>query len=339
MNQDHYSEEETLIAKYLAGEATPAEQRHLHEWIAESKENEVHFGKAKQAFTWSKMHYAPDAHQGLDIDVDLEWQRFVRQVSTKEQDRKTFVLHSSQSNSWLKVAAVIVLVVAVGFVVNLLLTRSSDIFFQTAENTEVISLPDGSVVTLNRNSKLSYTEEFGRTTREVNLEGEGFFEVVPDAANPFVVKVDKTLVSVLGTSFSVQGYAGRPALEVTVATGKVNVANRGINQSVRLEAGERAIYSRSSRELKKQINEDPNFLSWKTKKLTFNAASLQEVITAVGFTYGVEITLSASVADSCKVTVSFDNQSLEAVLHVLKSTLDLTYRRAGKKLEIVEAGC
>jgi len=339
LNQDQHNEEETLIAKYLAGETSSAEEQRLHEWVAESKENEAQLGRARQAFALTKMHYAPDAHQQLNIDVDLEWQRFISRIETSKGDQKTFIFNFPLSNQWLKVAASIVLVVVSGFVANYLLTRPVDTIYQTAENTEMFSLPDGSVVTLNRYSKLTFAEDFGKNIREVTLEGEGFFEVVPDTANPFVVQVDKTLVRVLGTSFSVQGYLTRPSLEVTVATGRVAVATKDINQEVQLETGERAIYSRNSRELKKQVNEDANFLSWKTKQLIFNAANLQEVVAAVGFTYGVEIVVSTAIPDSCKVTVSFDNQSLDAILNVLKSTLDLTYRTIGKKIEIVEAGC
>lgn len=341
MKQDHHSEEEALIAKYLSGEATAVEEQQLLTWTAQHKANEAYFQEVKQVYTLSKMHGVPHKHQHLDIDVDLEWQRFKARVATDaaQKQKESFSIKYPLSNQWLKIAAALLLVLVSGFVANYLLTRTGDTVYQTAENMRTITLPDGSVVALNRNSKLTYAEGFGKINRQVTLEGEGFFEVVPDATKPFEVRVDKTLVSVLGTSFGVQSYAYRPSLEVTVVTGKVQVATMGANQQVLLRAGERAVYVRNSHELKKEINEDPNFLSWKTKKLTFDAATLQEVVSAIGFTYGVEITISASVTDSCKVTVSFDNQSLDAVLNVLKSTLDLTYRKTANRIEIVEAGC
>ena len=337
MNKDQHSEQEIWMTKFLAGEASPAEERQLKDWIAESQSNEAQFAKMKQVFAWSKKHYLPQQHQHLDIDVDREWQHFASRLEQTQGAGKTVMFDIS--NQWLRVAAAVVLVVVSGFVINYLLTRPADTIYQTAENAMEFSLPDGSVVTLNRNTKLTYGPQYGATTREVILQGEAFFDVVADGKIPFVVKVEETLVRVVGTSFGVQGYAGRPALEVTVVTGKVNVATKGIDQPLQLEAGEKAIYSRNSRELKKHVNKDPNFLSWKTKELIFNAAPLQEVLTAVGFTYGVEITVSTPLADSCRVTVSFSNQSLEAVLKVLQSTLDLTYRTVGKKIEIVEAGC
>ncbi|MEP2668408.1 MAG: FecR domain-containing protein [Cyclobacteriaceae bacterium] len=337
MSDNNHSEETLLIAKHLSGETTSAEEEALQKWIALSSANEKIFLKFKRIYEVSGKIYDRSGGDALDIDVEKEWNHFVKEA---EQKGKTIEFNpQTKSGMWLRIAAALLLVIASGVVINYFVGKGREHIYQTAENTEIISLPDGSTVSLNRNSILTVKNSFDDKNREVELLGEAFFEVVPDSQRPFTIQVGEAQVTVLGTSFNVQNLDSRNEVEVIVETGIVKLGSNEINQSVELKAGEKGVFRKNEKEIISNQNTDVNFLSWKTKTVIFNNTDLKSVVETLESTYGVEITISAEVSADCEITVTFENQSLESVLKVLKSTLDLTYRREGNKIEITGVGC
>lgn len=96
-------------------------------------------------------------------------------------------------------------------------------------------LSDGTRVWLNADSKLKYPVTFGSDKREVELEGEGYFEVTRDETRPFRVVVEKQTVEVLGTEFNVDAYPEEKNTYTTLVSGKVKVDTDG--QTVILDPG------------------------------------------------------------------------------------------------------
>jgi len=333
--QDHIVDE--LITKYLAGEASAEEENRLLAWIALTPENERHFLGFKKVFDVSQKHYAQEA-DGHPVNLDQEWNHFVRQINASKE--KTIRLQPPPSSrTWLRIAAAILLLLASGMVINYFVLRNGETQYRTADNSLTVSLPDGSHVILNRNSALSYSRNYGEEKRTVTLKGEGFFEVAHDANKPFVIQVNGANIEVLGTSFNVQGYDSRTAIEVIVQTGVVKFSVPELQQEVKLVAGQRGVYSKGNQQLTRAPNADVNFLSWNTRKLVFMENDLRAVVETLNNTYHAEIVLATDIPASCVVTVTFDHQTLDAVLHVLETTLNLTYRKTGHRIEIIRAGC
>jgi ferric-dicitrate binding protein FerR (iron transport regulator) len=335
LSDNKHSEEELLIAKHFSGETTVAEEEALQKWIALSNTNKQVYLKFKRLYEASGNIYSLSAADS--IDVDKEWGRFVKEVELKE---KTIEFKQQpQSSVWLRIAAVLLLVVVSGIVINYFTSKGKDQVYQTAENTEVINLPDGSIVSLNRHSTLIVKSSFAKKDRAVELLGEAFFEVTPNQQKLFIISADKAEVTVLGTSFNVRNLDNQNEVEVVVETGIVKLKPKEIKQSLELRAGEKGTFRKREKELVSNQNTDINFLSWKTKQMVFNNTDLKSVMETVQSTYGVEIVISADVSQDCEVTVTFENQSLEAVLKILQSTLNLTYKREKNKIEITGAGC
>ncbi len=329
--------QDELIIRHLTGEASAEEEKHLREWMAQLPENEKYYVDLKKVFELSSIHLT-QTKQEIDIDVNQEWREFVSTIEKKEAPVRTLV-PENQARPWLRIAATIMLVAASGFVINYFVFRNADVKFQTADTTQSITLPDGSTVILNKHSELSYSSAFGETNRSVSLRGEAFFEIERDLQKPFIISVNKAEVKVLGTSFNVQGYDNRKEIEVTVQTGLVKFSVPEENKEVKLEAGQKGIYSKAAKDLKSAVNPDINFLAWNTRKLVFTENDLRSVIATLNRTYQVNITLPTNIPASCVVTVTFDHQSLESVLNVLKTTLNLEYRITGDQIEIMSAGC
>jgi len=189
------------------------------------------------------------------------------------------------------------------------------------------TLPDGTLVSLNSDTHLKYPQRFGKNTREVTIEGEAFFEVKPDCTKPFIIHAGEAQVKVLGTSFNVSAYPNEKLLEVIVKTGKVQVINPApvAKQSgeLILNPGDKGTLVYSSNALLKTINQNPNFLAWKTHDLIFRATSLGEVISNLEKVYKVTIRLEDPKLNTLLLTAHFNDDSLDFILEVIETTFQM----------------
>ena len=189
-------------------------------------------------------------------------------------------------------------------------------------------LPDGSVVTLNSNSKLQFPKHFTGNTREVTIVGEAFFHVKPNPEKPFIINAGGTQVKVLGTSFNVCAYPETKTVEVVVKTGKVQVIRKngelsGTANKVFLIKGEKGTLYNNSNLLEKSVNTNPNFLAWKTNDIVFNETPLKEVIRCLKKVYHIEIQLAEPDLENRQLTAHFDKKPIDFVLDVIRLTFNL----------------
>jgi transmembrane sensor len=106
-----------------------------------------------------------------------------------------------------------------------------------------------------------------------------------------------------------------------------------------IKAGQKGIYSKAKQQINSFVNEDPNFNAWNTRTIVFEEDNLRTVIETLNKTYHANIVATSEIPASCVVTVTFDHQTLESVLNVLKTTLNLTYKVNGSRIEITHTGC
>lgn len=235
-------------------------------------------------------------------------------------------------NRFLKIAAVVVLVLLVasaGFYMGGSRAgagRHAGVAVDRYGNSR-INLPDGSVVTLNHDTKISYPDQFTGPTRDVQIEGEAYFEVAPDAGHPFLIRAGEAEIKVLGTTFSVNAYPASERVEVVVETGKVQIRkvemNRtGINE-VTLDPGDRGILSGAGGGLVKSRNDNPNFLSWKTREFVFDRVPLKEVMQQLNKVYQVTVKANEPAVENLLLTARFEGRSLDFILKVIEMTHDL----------------
>lgn len=327
-----------LIAKFLAGETSQEEEQQLHVWIDQTSENERFYLDFKKVFALSEKHYEQKNNELPDLNIDKEWNHFVNAINQTEKPVRKLQAYQA-SLPWLRMAAAILVLIVSGLVINYFIYKYKDVQFQTANNTLNVQLPDGSQVILNRRSELSYAQDFGEEKRTVILKGEAFFEVTHDKLKPFIIQPNGAAVEVLGTSFNVQAYDSVDAIEVIVETGIVKLSVAKLNEEVKLVAGQKGVYQKNNDKLIRNENKDLNYNAWNTRKIIFTDAELRAVIETLNKIYNTNITIASDIPASCVVTVTFDAQTLEAVLHVLENTLNLTYKINGNQIEITSAGC
>jgi len=232
---------------------------------------------------------------------------------------------------WTRVAAIVALVLLVGSVV--IWTNQGDRLNAREELAATndfgltrIELADGSIVTLNVGSHLSYPDQFEGNFREVELEGEAFFEVHPNPEKPFIIRAGRAHIQVLGTSFNVNAIPGSKDIAVVVETGRVQVSANDTEtreQDVVLTPGERGVLTKDAQAFTKEPNKDQNFLAWKTHSFVFDKTSLEDVIEQLNKVYRVQIAMADPTMEQLLLTARFDDRPIRFILEVIAMTHNL----------------
>jgi ferric-dicitrate binding protein FerR (iron transport regulator) len=182
-----------------------------------------------------------------------------------------------------------------------------------------IRLSDGSTVFMDELTQVQYPEQWKGGKRRVRLEqGNAFFSVTRDTERPFIVQLDESSVTVLGTSFNISANAEEIAVSVKTGT-VVFETGTAAGKSV-LSAGRGVVYRRNSGTLKAVDVTNSNADAWLTHELKFADASLQEVLESLEQYYKVHISVEDSIANFKKFNASFRNNDINQVLDVLEAT-------------------
>lgn len=186
-----------------------------------------------------------------------------------------------------------------------------------------VYLPDSTLISMSGDCWIRYNAKaFGKTRREVEMNGKAFYQVMRDESRPFSIRTKLAEVVVLGTSFQVN--QRDTSIQVNVATGKVNfIAGEGSKKdNIILTAGMSAYYSMETKEIEVLTQEDVNYLSWKTGLLRFNNTPLEKVIEDLSDYYQKNVR-SRTMIRGEKLTATFNHLSLEEVLMIINQTLDV----------------
>jgi transmembrane sensor len=198
---------------------------------------------------------------------------------------------------------------------------------------QVINLPDGTVVTLNYDSKLDYPPAFNGNAREVYLNGEAFFDIKQDAKKPFLVHTSHFVTTVLGTSFNIKAYGTEPNTAVTVASGRVQVQREDNKQSMGiLMAGDQLVIAKSDYK-KVLIKADlAKVADWKTDDLVFDNIRFDEAAVLLSNHFGVEIRFRNERVRNCRFTGDFNNHTLEESLDIISKMIRSSWQKENDKL-------
>jgi len=273
----------------------------------------------------------------VKIDLYFRLKKFDTKSAFQNVKDQVLLRQRKSSGMWrnpafLKIAAVVIvalMIAAAGFFAGsrqVKDNRQAGVEVDQYGNSK-IELPDGSVATLNHDTKINYPDKFSGNTREVQIEGEAFFEVRPDPVHPFIIRAGKATIKVLGTSFNVNAYPGNEDVEVVVETGKVQLTRMSNGTTpaseIILDPGDRGILAGHEEELKKGRNDNPNFLSWKTRDFVFNKTSLKEVIEQLNKVYQVRVKAGDPQVERLRISARFEGRSLDFILKVISMTHDL----------------
>jgi transmembrane sensor len=265
------------------------------------------------------------------------------------------------SKNWLRIAASVALILGLGWwflgndaINNLMIndiTKSNQktIHINNGTQSMIFKLLDGSKITLEPNSELRYSNEFGKQKREVFLTGEAFFEVTKDAQKPFLIYTEKLVTKVVGTSFSIKAYKKDNSISVSVRTGKVTVYNqetksingKTISTEIVLIPNQKAVFEKNQELLIKTLVEKPvqlkDFAS--DTNMNFEGAKVAEVFYILEKMYGVKISFDKDVFNKCSITADIRNENLYQKLDLICEITQSKYEIVDGEILVNGKGC
>ena len=198
-----------------------------------------------------------------------------------------------------------------------------------------ITLPDGTQVKLNAESSLSYTHDFGRELRQVNLEGEAYFEVTRNEDKPFVVHTKYLDIEVLGTSFNVYSYERENVMEMALISGRIKIQTCSEpSRVVYLKPNEKALFNKESGIITVEKTDNRFETAWLRGDLVFRSTTLSDVLAKLERRYGVNIHLNDSSLANDLFTGNFDSEYIVEVMDLLERHYDFTYDVRGDDIFI-----
>jgi ferric-dicitrate binding protein FerR (iron transport regulator) len=218
-----------------------------------------------------------------------------------------------------------------------MLSHTDTVYVSTSygERKEVV-LPDGSVVILNSLSKLSYPEEMDGDTREVHLQGEGYFDVAKDAKRTFTVKVENLNIKALGTKFNIEAYENEESITTTLFEGSVSV-NLDNGYTNKLEPGQQAVFRKN--ENKASITESAGIdekINRQKGIFTFDNIPLSEILKTLNREYNKDFKLNNQALEKLRITVRIDaNEPVETILTALGESADFNFHTDGNAYIII----
>ena len=311
---------EEILAKFLMGECTEDELREVNAWLEESGENARELFRLEEIYHLGRLG---DTSNTQDIEkAEKRLFKRLEQEKTKQYKVRRMV-------GWMRYAAVFV-----GF---FLLGTFGYLFYQTYSQPETLlavtthdkikelKLPDGTKVWLNSESTLSYRSDFGRRDRDVELDGEAYFEVAKNKEIPFYVNTETNQVRVVGTHFNVCAYKGSNEFETTLVEGIVDIyAYDNERPLTRLTKNE--FFGSYQGKYKKAVLPSYDYLRWREGLYCFDDSPFSCILTKLEKYYNVKITVENPKVLNYRCTGKFKEQDgVEHILKVIQKDHPFTY--------------
>lgn len=190
-----------------------------------------------------------------------------------------------------------------------------------------IILPDGSHVWLNAASSLRYPTSFNGKDRRVDITGQGYFEVTPNAKQPFIVQVNNMEVQVLGTAFDVMAYSDEKSVNTTLIQGAVKVNDK------RLLPGQQALMDPATGNITIRDADIEQVIAWKTGFFEFDNARLSDILRQLSRWYDIDINYKQTSNERLLGGRISRSLPLSDILHMLEANGPV-FELVGRKLTV-----
>ncbi|MCP4726852.1 MAG: DUF4974 domain-containing protein [bacterium] len=328
-----------LIAQYLSGECSPEERNSIEDWINSSADNERTIEFMREIWNSPKVQ----KHQW---DKNRIWENIIRETGIPEKttgSTKTIPIRRNFFDPrWTKIAAAVFLTVLIPVMYFIFIGVPGEGGYDrewneiTVENGKRTSftLLDGTKITLDAGSVFRYPAEFADDSREVYLNGEGYFEVASDPEKPFKVHANNALVTVIGTKFNVRAWQPDNKVELIVTEGKVSfgLINTGeTGYSEILTEGEMSVLTAAGSITKPVKVETARYLGWMNNDLVMSNVYLSEILGQLERWYDLKFEIDES-ALSHRITIHLQKESVDNIVELVGALINLNYQRNGNTI-------
>ena len=312
---------EELLPRYCEGLATEEERLQVEAWMDESEENRR---MAKQVHA---LYLATDTlHVMKKVDIEKALSRVKSRMTGK---KKTM---------WWEWAQRAAAVLFIPLLVTLMVQHWGNDEQELAQMMEIktnpgmttsLTLPDGTLVFLNSESTLSYPSRFDGDTRNVNLQGEAYFEVAKNPEKKFIVSTPhRSQIEVLGTHFNVEAYEKENRVSATLVEGKIGFIYKCDNASrkVLMAPGQKLVYDSKDSKVQLYATSGESEIAWKEGKIIFRNTPLEEGLRMLEKRYNIEFIIKNNRLKGDSFTGTFTNQRLERILEYFQLSSQIRWR-------------
>lgn len=254
------------------------------------------------------------------IDKKNQWDT----LSKRLQNRKNIV----RIKKIVVYAAIFIFALLIDNIISLTTTNikgSTTIKSPVGQTSEVI-LPDGSHVWLYSGSELSYHNWYDNDKRNIKLIGEAFFKVSRNEKVPFLIRLDQTLIKVLGTSFHVEAYPSEDEINIALVTGKITVTTESSNKKHIVKPSQKLSIDKLNQKTTLNYIDPMYYTNLVEGKFVINDQPLSEIVNRLEHWYNVEIKFSSPDVEQIRITGTIlKNKPLDQMLKVLKRLYGFKY--------------
>ncbi|MDH6305815.1 transmembrane sensor [Parabacteroides sp. PF5-5] len=337
-NKNTYKESEidNLIISYFTEKLGKREVDLLREWVQRSDENKKYFNNLQEIWIASL-----DPDKSKEYDKDDAYERFLLRITNNEttiKDKKTRLLRLL-----LYGVASVIFILLISYASywqgsEHLKSQFADVVIEAPLGSKTkMYLPDGTLVWLNADSKITYSQGFGVNNRKIHLVGEGYFEVTNNEKLPFLVRTDELHTDVIGTKFNIRNYPEEEEASVSLLEGKVLVKNTlKNNDKVCLSPDQKVFLNKKSGEMRVSKVNARYTMEWTNGYLFFDEELLVDIAKELERSYNVKIVLLDKSLESFRFYGNFirREQTIDEIMILLESTGKIKYEKDGRNIKL-----
>ncbi len=310
-----------LLSKYLNDSLTVAELQELRHKIEQTSDDELLRAISR---TWD--NYEDTVHHTSNREKQRILLKIHADLGLKQhsKSRKIWSMCRNVAAALLPVA----IICAIALFPHENPSGSTTITTSAAEHATV-TLPDGTVVDLDGNSKLEYeASSFGLKNRHVEFEGIAYFNVSKDTGKPFEVQSQGLLVTVMGTEFNLNA---RPVVEneavLYLEEGSVKFTSTLNGATASVEPGQKVTMNYGSGDINvSEPGANENILAWRTRKLHFTDENLETVLATIEKYYNRKIEVEGAPINDQLFTGTIPTDNLQLAMDVIEKIFNVDLR-------------
>lgn len=321
---------EEIFIKYFDGSISPQEEIELLDWIEADEENRKIYSGYRKIWDALLLHETP-------VEPAITFNRLLKNHLKSAKRPSASSGWSPAIREIVKIAAVFAIALGCSWYFYPYIHKSKPLYNQIevpSGQRVKLTLPDGSLIWLNAQSKFTYPAVFDKRERNVRLDGEGFFEIAHNPKQPFKVQTPAYTVEVTGTKFDVYAYGNSSSFETTLIEGSVSVFDS--IRSYSIAPRQQLFYNQISQQMELRMVNPNDYISWKDGYYFFNDITFEEIAKRLGHYYNTRIIINDPAVLNYRGTGKFRQyESITQIMDVIKSDMPFKYKYNKDSNELV----
>ncbi len=320
-----------LLARYFSGECSSEEKKLIESWMRADPKNKIEIDNLGKIWSVSEVQNKNwNAHEAL--------KKVSERIDNTLPERKPLIIRYPIVKIYRYAAVFLILVVSTLIISRIFLHQSVPVITEVLVpngTTREIVFPDSSIVFLDSGSFLTYSDHFGDKLREVNLEGEGYFEITRNPQIPFIVHAGDAVIKVIGTKFNVRAWKLSHMVKIVVEEGKVLFYSKddSEDESVIIAKNQLSTLPENGKPQKPQVVDVSQYLSWMNHEMVFQNVTLNEVLQQLERWYDLKINIADKSLLFVPVTINITGQHpVDTYLSLIGSIFGMKYKIAGNNV-------